>query len=398
MLKHCKQELLAVKKFLGGWGIVIALSPVIGCNAAPQVRTNSLEAELDVLVPKLLKEQSVAGVSIAVVQGGKIILARGYGLSNKNRGTPVKLETRFQVGSLSKTLTAWGVMKLVERGLIELDAPIDRYLKRWHLPKSDFDNNKVTVRRLLSHTSGLSVYPASASINLYIPGEKMPSLEESLSRSWGRYGTLRVVAEPNTHFEYNNGNYIVLQLMIEDVTGKPFADYMQETLFKPLGMSNTGYEWTSELQSVVATPYGPNGEAWAHYQGVGQGSGGAYTTASDLARFAAAAMPEAKGSAVGRGVLKGETVRQMLVPSDNTNGSYGFGYKMFPVSKEVQLISHDGANEGWRAMFLMHPQKGEGIVILTNSDIGGKIIGPIVCAWSERTTIDMSPLCKSVSR
>jgi CubicO group peptidase (beta-lactamase class C family) len=207
-----------------------------------------------------------------------------------------------------------------------------------------------------------------------------------------------VVAESGTRFEYNNGNYNVLQLLIEDVTGKPFAEYMQETLFKPLGMPNTSYKWTPELQAAVATPYNPNGEVWAHYQGVGQGSGGAYTTASDLARFVAAAMPETKGASAGRGVLKPETVRQMIVPADNTNGDYGFGYKMFPVSKEVRLISHDGANEGWRAMFLMDPEKGDGIVILTNSDIGGKIMGPIVCAWSERTTIDMSPLCKSVSR
>jgi len=385
---------LSLKKlFVSLMTCVIALFPVAGCNAALQSKTGSLEAELDVLVPRLLEERGVPGVSIAVIEGGNVILSKGYGVADKNKGTSVKPETRFQIGSVSKTLTAWGVMRLVERELVDLDAPVDRYLKRWHLPKSDFDSNKVTVRALLSHTSGLSIYPASASINLYLPGEKMPSLEESLSRSWGSYGALRVIAEPSTRFEYNNGNYIVLQLMIEDVTGEPFADYMQRTLFKPLGMSNTGYAWTPELQAVVATPYNPNGEAWRHYQGVGQGSGGVYTTASDLARFVAAAMPDVKGTTAGRGVLKPETARQMLVPADNTNGSYGLGYKMFPVSTEVQLISHDGANEGWRAMFLIHPQKAHGIVILTNSDIGGKIMGPIVCAWSERTTINMSPLC-----
>jgi CubicO group peptidase (beta-lactamase class C family) len=94
-----------------------------------------LEAELDVLVPKLLKEQDVPGVSIAVIQNGNVTLAKGYGLADKSKGAPVKSETRFQIGSVSKSLTAWGVMKLVERDLVELDAPVDRYLKRWHLPK-----------------------------------------------------------------------------------------------------------------------------------------------------------------------------------------------------------------------------------------------------------------------
>ena len=377
---------------------VISLLPMIGCNArALQTRADGLEEEFDALVPELLKEQNVPGVSIAVISGGRVVWSKGYGPADKSKGAPVRQETRFNIGSVSKTLSAWGVMTLVEKGMVDLDAPIDRYLKRWHLPKSDFDNSKVTVRRLLSHTAGLSVYPASASINGYLPGEKMLSLEESLSRSRGEWGRLRVTEEPGTRFQYTNGSYAVLQLLIEDVTGEPFADYMQRAIFKPLGMASTGYRWTPELQTVVATPYNPDGEAWPHYQFVEQASGGVYTTASDLAQLVAA-LSSNDGQIAGRGALKPQTVEQMIAPAEGSNGMYGLGYKIMPVSKEVRMLMHDGSNEGWRAIFLIHPQKGDGIVLLTNSDIGGKVMGRIVCARFARTTIDMSALCSGILR
>jgi CubicO group peptidase (beta-lactamase class C family) len=356
----------------------------------------SPEAALDSLVPNLLKQEGVPGVSIAFIKGGEVVWAKGYGLADKSKGATVGLTTRFNIGSVSKTLTAWTVMTLVEKGQVVLDAPVDRYLKRWHLPKSDFDNNQVTVRRLLSHTAGLSVYPVGVTADpagLFRPGDKLPALEEALSRSRGSFGRLRVIHEPGTRYEYNNGGYAILQLLVEDVTGETFADYMQHAIFHPLRMSDTGYTWSPELQASVATPYNRDGEAWPHYLGVAQGSGGVYTTASDLARFVAA-VSGTESQPPGRGVLKPQTVQQMIVPADGTGGVYGLGYKMAPVSKDVQLVTHDGANEGWKAMFLIHPQKGDGVVILTNGDQGGRIMAPIACACFALTTVDLSPLCQ----
>jgi CubicO group peptidase (beta-lactamase class C family) len=140
-----------------------------------------------------------------------------------------------------------------------------------------------------------------------------------------------------------------------------------------------------------------DGESWPHYQSVGQASGGVYTTASDLARFVAA-IADNDLNAPGRGVLKPNTVRQMIVPAEGTDGSYGLGYKMFPVSSEVQLVTHDGSNEGWRAMFMMHPRKGDGVVVLANSDLGGKVVADIACALFARTEVDMTPLCSTLRR
>jgi CubicO group peptidase (beta-lactamase class C family) len=379
----------------------VALSPAIAClSAARQTAADSLAAELDSLVPGLLKQHGVPGVSLAVIRSGEVVWAKGYGFADQSQRTPVRPETRFNIGSVSKTLTAWAVMTLAEKGLVELDAPVDRYLKRWHLPASEFDHGKVTVRRLLSHTAGLSIYPAGITVDpagMYRPGERMPTLVETLARSRGSYGQLRVVREPGTSYQYNNGGYAILQLLIEEVTGETFAAYLQRTIFQPLRMTSTGYEWSAELQAAVATPYKSNGEAWPHYQFVEQAAGGVYTTASDLARFVAA-VSGTKDQPPGRGVLKAQTVQQMIAPAEGTNRLYGLGYKMAPVSKDVQLVTHDGANEGWKAMFLIHPPKGEGLVMLTNSDVGQKIMAQIACACFARTTVDLSPLCSGVAR
>jgi len=376
---------------LCAWPCQLPPEPPAHVNAG----ADALEARFDQIVPALLKHKGVPAVSIAVVQRGSIALSKAYGNADRLKKTPATVRTRFQIASVSKPLAAWGVMALRDQGRVELDAPAGRYLKRWQLPKGDFDNDKVTVRRLLSHTSGLSIYPSEDNP---LDG-KLPPLEEALTRPRGEFGKLRVVQEPGTAFQYNNGNYAVLQLLVEEVTGEPFAAYMRRTVLGPLGMKESGYEWSAELRAVVATPHREDGTAFPQLQYTNQeASGGLYATASDLARFVAASMPGADKASAGRGVLKPATVRLMLAPADHTDGMYALGYKTMPVSKDVRLMSHDGANPGWRAVFMLHEPTGNGLVILTNSGVGGRIVAPIVLAWAEWAGIDLSPLNKPAQR
>jgi len=364
-----------------------------GCSRQmTRAGSDSLESELDKLVPALLKQQGVPGVSIAVVKEGEVIWAKGYGLADKSKGTPVRTDTRFNIGSVSKTVTAWAVLTLVEKRLLDLDAPVERYLKRWRLPPSDFDHGKVTARRVLSHSAGLSVRGYHG---VFLPGEKLPALEESLAGYSGSDGALRVSAEPGAAFRYSSGGYTLLQLLVEEVSGQPFAEYAQSAVFNPLGMAGAGYEWTTELQAAVATPHKPDGGVWPHYQFVERGSGGVYLTATDLARLVAATV-SGRGQPAGRNVLKPETVQMMIAPAAGTEGKYGLGYKMMPLANEL-LISHDGANEGWRAIFLLHPRTGDGVVILTNSDLGGKVMGQIACACFARTRVNLGALCAGMT-
>jgi len=375
-----------------------ALLPLF-CTTPPQAAVEHpsswLGPTLDTLVPSLLAQHRVAGAAVAVVRGGTLDWSRGFGLADAARGRQVGNDTRFNIGSVSKPITAWGVTALAMTHQIDLDAPVQRYLRRWQLPPSAFDHGSVTVRRVLSHTAGLSVRGYHG---VRVEGEAMPTLIESLDGYPGSDGALRVEREPGSEFVYSSGGYTMLQLLIEDVTGERFADYMRRSLFAPLRMDHTGYDWTPELRAAVATPYNEEGRPWPHFVGPEQASGGVYTTVRDLARFVAAAMPGPEGQRPGRGILTADAVAAMVAPAAATGGRHGLGYKQFAVPGGSHLVTYDGANEGWRAAFFMSAGTGDGLVILTNSDAGGRIVAPIVCAWASTTSIKMAALCATVRR
>lgn len=368
--------------------MIIPLIAACSMNSGQNTEPHPLLSEYDSVIPQLLKKRGVPGIAFAVIQNGSVVVTRAYGYSRVDPAALVSDTTRFNVGSVSKAMTAWGVMKLVEEKVVNLDQEVDKYLKRWHLPDTKFDNRKVTVRRLLNHTSGLSTYPISESLNGYPVGSALPPVEEALSRVYPVFGRLRLVEKPGENYHYNNGNYIILQLLIEDVTGKPFHEYMDSVVFKPLNMKNTSYRFTDEM----AIGYDENNEAYGSYDYVEKGSGGVVTTARDLALFLCAI--DGNGELKpGRGILKPETVDMMLTPTLETKGLSGLGYQMNLLRKFGYFISHEGANEGFRSIFLFDPQKHSGIVILSNSDKGGRIFAEIICIWTRWAKIELAYPC-----
>ena len=155
--------------------------------------------ELDQKIPQLLNDFIVPGTAIAIIENGQIILQKGYGYSNMDKESKVTSTTGFNIGSISKTIAAWGVMKLVQKGKIDLDSPAEKYLTRWHLPNSEFDSDKVTIRRLLSHTAGLSLhgYPG------WSPTDDLPTIEESLNGKNNGPGRVEMIMEPGTKWKYS---------------------------------------------------------------------------------------------------------------------------------------------------------------------------------------------------
>ena len=135
------------------------------------------QQSLDSLVPALLAELATPGAAVALIRNGEVALARGYGWADREQRQRVTTSTLFNVGSISKTVAAWGLLKLVENGQLDLEVPVETYLTRWHLPPSEFDHDAVTLERLLSHTAGLRLhgYPG------FEPDEPLPSVEQSLS-------------------------------------------------------------------------------------------------------------------------------------------------------------------------------------------------------------------------
>jgi len=256
--------------------LFLAILFLLACSNQRMARPDTLEAvtaQLDALLPDLLRKYRAPGAAVALVQDGKVAWAQGYGLANEASGAPVTTETTFQVASLSKSITAWGVMRLVEEGKIDLDAPVTHYLKSWRLPSSKLDPNGVTVRRLLSHTAGIAPWThAGAPIEATLPAPA-----ELLSAE-----PLRLVRQPGEREVYTNGGYTLLELLIEEVTGESFAAYMQREVLTPLGMLESTYLWRPDLRAALATGYQVSGQPTEH-RSYPAAAGGLYATVGDIA-------------------------------------------------------------------------------------------------------------------
>jgi CubicO group peptidase (beta-lactamase class C family) len=322
-------------------------------------------------IPSMLERYHLPGASIALVRNGEMVWTQGYGLVNLETGTPVTPDTVFRLASISKTVTAWAVMRLVEQGKIELDGPVERYLTRWSFPPSAFDSSEVTVSRLLSHTAGLNVHGYGRSQQI----DPLPSLEQSLVNT-----RVQIIQQPGSAFLYSGGGYTVLQLMIEEVTGEDFADYLQSEILDPLGMENSSFLDSPKLLAKMANAYDENGHAFVQRQFREQAAAGLYATAPDLARFAAAGLPGPHGEKAGRGILLPETLERMYTPAPGTGGGYGLGYQTG--YDKTPVVMHSGDNPGWETVFVALPEIGEGIVCLTNGDTGEAFNAELIQAWS----------------
>ena len=342
---------------------------------------------VDFITPNLLHEYAVPGAAVALISNGEVVWMRGYGFADVASAMPITPETVFNVGSISKSLCAWGVMRLVDRGIVDLDRPVESYLRRWRLPPSAFDNSRVTVRRLLSHTAGLSNHDFHG----WDPASPPSKIEDSLSGKTGT-GEVRVVSAPGDAFSYSGANYVVLSLLIEELSGDTFPDYMQSQVFRPLHMTDSRYGWPPPEESLRATPYDGFGAALPGLRYNELAAAGLATTLHDLALFASSGLKGRADEKPGRGVLKPDTVALMQAPALNAicathdiygpEPRYGLGYNVRPRQLAGETaISHGGSNRGWESFFQIVPSTGDGIVIMTNSSNGSAVISSLLCSW-----------------
>ena len=313
---------------------------------------------------KLINSGNAGNAVFAVIEDGSV-----HGVHAVSVGEVVDVNTVFQTASLSKWITAWGVMALVQQGKLDLDAPVGTYLTRWALPESKFDNNKVTVRRLLSHTAGLTDGLGYAG---FAPGAAVQSLEESLKRpadaSPGASGTVKVGYEPGSEWRYSGGGYAILQLLIEEVSGESFEGFMQRVIFRPLGMVRSSYGWTPAEGSTLATFYDTDSKPSTHYRFSAVAATSLYTSASDLTRFVQAHLPGKNGEPIGRGVLAPATINEMWRPHASKYGEdiWGLGTILYASNNDGGfVVGHDGKNEpAINTAARLNPATGNGIVIL----------------------------------
>ena len=350
--------------------IMMALTSVF--VAAQDTNEKELLKMLNEHTTLALKENNVPGSAIAIIEDGEVIIKKGYGYANRSTEELVSSKTGFNIGSISKMFTAWGVMKLVEEGKLELDAPASNYMSSWKLPSSEFDESKVTIRNLMQHTAGLSVH----GYNGYETKEVLTSTKESLSGSTNEAEQVKIVMEPETKWQYSGGGYTVLQLVIEEVTGKPFAVYMEKSVFKPLKMKHTSFTIDQGILKKSSKAYDEEGNEIPMRLFNAQAAAGLHTTIDDLIIFAQASFN-------GNPVLSKKSIEELTKPTDLSRGDYGMGYMVMNRFGDFTLSGHGGSNEGWHSGFMLDFESKSGIIILTNGSSGRNVLFGNLKDWAQ---------------
>lgn len=318
------------------------------------------------------------GVSIAVIQNYKLIWAKGYGWADINEKRPVTENTLFQAASVSKSINSMGVLKLAQDKKLDLDTDINQYLTSWKFPYDAVSNeDKITTLHLLTHTGGISSSAAE-----YVYKDNIPTLIQTLNGEalpsrfvYSRVEQARSVTAPGIRYQYSNNGIGITQLMVGDITGKPYGQYITETVFQPLGMTHSCYSVDSikSQQQVLATGY-LDGTAipGKHVIIPAIAAGGLWTTPTDLGKF----IIELQLSRLGRSnkVLSTEMAKRMLTP-------YIDGVAPGVFLKDiigVKYFEHSGSLPGFNSQYYASMEGGNGVVVMVNSGNSTTFIQEII--------------------
>lgn len=333
---------------------------------------------VDDVVAAEMKAHHITGVSLAIIDSREIGTAKGYGFTDKSGTTPVTPSTLFQAGSVSKPVAALGALRLVEDGRLSLDEDVNRFLKDWKLPENEFTKDeKVTLRRILSHSAGLTVHGFPG----YAVGAPLPTLVQILDGAKpANTAAIRVDVIPGSTSRYSGGGYTLMQQMMIDASGKPFPEFMQEAVLAPLRMVASSYEQPlpKDRATATATGYYANGKQvkgkWHIYPEMA--AAGLWTTASDLARFAIGIQRALAGKS--NAVISQSMTRQMLAVQKGNSG-LGLG---LDGSGSTLRFSHGGRDEGFDTFLMAYAESGQGVVIMINANDDSGAVNRMVGAVS----------------
>jgi CubicO group peptidase (beta-lactamase class C family) len=314
------------------------------------------------------------GVSVAVINDGKIEWAKAYGVVEAGGAEPVTEGTRFQAASISKPVAAMGALALVEQGKLSLDEDVNAKLKSWKVPENDFTKEqKVTLRRLVTHSAGLTVHGFRG----YAADEPVPTLPQALDgQKPANSAAIRVDILPGSRWRYAGGGYNVMQQLMIDVAGKPFPELMRELVLDKIGMKQSTYEQPLPKAGAAqaATGHRSNGEVvkGKSHTYPEMAAAGLWTTPYDMALFAI----ELQKSKAGKSnkVLSQAMTNQMLSKQIE---NWGLGISLGGEG-QVATFSHGGANEGFRCQLFAYAETGQGAVVMTNSDAGGALASEVL--------------------
>jgi CubicO group peptidase (beta-lactamase class C family) len=347
--------------------VLSGLRPPIAIKGQPPVRWTLAERMADSHVP---------GLSIAVIDDGKIAWARGFGVREAGTNEPVTASTLFEAQSISKAVTASAALVLVNSGRLSLDESPNTYLKSWKLPYNEYQaHEKVTLRRILSHSSGLTVGGFAG----YRTGDAFPTLLQILNgEKPANNAPVRVDFVPGSMSRYSGGGAEVMQQLLMDVTGQPFPELMKRLVLEPAGMTLSTYEQPLPAARWPEAADGHDGEGTA-IKGKWpiqpeMAAGGLWTTPTDLAKWALHITNAWTG---GESKLFSKSIATEMLTVQKA--PYGLGVELHGVGPTLEF-SHAGSNSGFRAFLVMFPAVGKGAVIMANGDRADFVIRNLMTA------------------
>jgi len=334
-------------RFIYIW-IFLAISFATGISASEPADSMSDFIETEMVAAK------APGLAYAVIEDGEV-LSYAYGAASKGSDTPMTVDTPFVIASISKSFTAMAIMKLVEDGKIDLDSSILTYL-------SAFKNQPtgiITVRQLLSHTSGYSTKQGNGT-DIDRRQDK-----DALQRQVTRIAQWKPHHAPDTRWQYSNANYLILGALIEQVSGDDYAHYIQSKILDPIGMTNS-FVGDGEVYQNMADGHQPwfwtkRRLAHKHTDRVTAPMGGVIATASDLGLYLSVMLNDEDD------IITAKSKSIMMQPASELSSFYGFGWYIDASNKTV---SHSGLSPGIETLATLSPEKKKGVVILMNSNSG----------------------------
>ncbi len=334
----------------------VAMAAWCGCAPRRPAEAPRPAPAVERFITDTMRVLGAPGAAICVMREGQVVWSRAFGLADVEQDVPATPETRFRIGSVSKSLTSVAIGRLVQDGRLDLDSPVQRYA-----PDFPVKRYPVTVRQVAGHLAGIRHYDTGEFENR----EHYATVTEGLAI----FAADSLLFEPGTRFSYSSYGYNLLGAVIEGASGRPYLEYMSQVVLGPAGMTHTSaehpdsfiprrgryYTRADSTGPLLNAPYVDNTYKWP--------SGGYLSTAEDLARFG--------DRLLGGQLLRPETVELLWTPmhtSDGASTEYGIGWTVERDSVGRRRVRHSGGSVGGTAHLIIYPDARVVVAVLVNSD------------------------------
>ena len=326
-----------------------------------------------------MDECRTPAISIAIIEKYEICETYVHGVKQRGKEEKVTEDTLFQAASISKPVFAVAVMRLMERGIFDIDMDISDYLSGYAVPTFDNQKHNITLRQILSHHAGLNLRGFAG----YQQEQEIPTIEQILAGVFpSNHLKLKLMKKPGTEFMYSGGGYVLAQKIMTDTCKLDFNDLMYDLVLSPFFMTHSNFSQPLSKEKINTAAFGYD----IHNLQLPGGfnimpelsAAGLWTTPLDLARFGIEIMKALKGE----NKLLDKNTADLLITKAYENSPYGLGFEV-EESKKGLIFGHNGSNIGYKSRMLFCPNDGSGIVMMQNSDIGWNILNEVINAFKD---------------